>query len=109
MAEGIAEQLKKRAAFRRTIKKAVDRTYEMKAKGVKVQISGRLGGAEIARTEGATVGSIPLHTLMADIDYGFAVSRTSYGAIGVKVWINKGIKDSIKGDSHADDAKKGKV
>ena len=109
VAEGIAEQLKKRAAFRRTIKKAVDRTYEMKAKGVKVQISGRLGGAEIARTEGATVGSIPLHTLMADIDYGFAVSRTSYGAIGVKVWINKGIREFRKGDKNALDAEKGKV
>lgn len=109
VAEGIAEQLKKRAAFRRTIKKAIDRTIQMKAKGVKVQISGRLNGAEIARTEKATVGSIPLHTLRADVDYGFAESMTSYGTIGVKVWIYKGLKASEKGVKHEVNAKTGKV
>lgn len=109
VAENIAEQLKKRAAFRRTIKKAIDRTFEMKAKGVKVQISGRLNGAEIARTEKVSVGSIPLHTLRADIDYGFAESMTSYGTIGVKVWIYKGLSDLKKGDIYAVNAKTGKV
>jgi len=109
VAEGIAEQLKKRAAFRRTIKKAVDTTISMGAKGVKVQISGRLGGAEIARTEGSTVGSIPLHTLRADISYGFAEAFTTYGTIGVKVWIYKGLLEAGKGGSYAFDAQKGKV
>ena len=76
-------------------------------KGVKVQISGRLAGAEIARTEGATQGSIPLHTLRANIDYGFAESLTSYGTIGVKVWVYKGLVDLGKGVDYAVDAKKG--
>lgn len=107
VAEGIAEQLKKRAAFRRTIKKSVDTTVGMGALGVKILISGRLGGAEIARTEGATAGSIPLHTLRADIDYGFAESFTSYGTIGVKVWIYKGLIEAGKGGNYAFDAKKG--
>ncbi|GJQ57495.1 MAG: 30S ribosomal protein S3 [Candidatus Scalindua sp. AMX11] len=106
VAEGIAEQLKKRAAFRRTIKKSVDTTFNMGALGVKVQISGRLGGAEIARTEGATAGSIPLHTLRANIDYGFAESFTSYGTIGVKVWIYKGLSEAGKGGNYALNAKK---
>ncbi len=109
VAENIAEQLQKRAAFRRTIKRAVDTTMGMGAKGVKVQISGRLGGAEIARTEGSTVGSIPLHTLRANIDYGFAESLTKYGTIGVKVWIFKGLKTLGEEDKNAVDAKKGKV
>ena len=107
VAENIAEQLQKRAAFRRTIKKAIDSTMSVGAKGVKVQVSGRLAGAEIARTEGATQGSIPLHTLRANIDYGFAESMTSYGTIGVKVWIYKGLVDLGKGVDHAVDAKKG--
>lgn len=109
VAENIAEQLQKRAAFRRTIKRAVDTTMGVGAKGVKVQISGRLGGTEIARTEGATVGSIPLHTLRANIDYGFAESLTKYGTIGVKVWIFKGLKTLGEEDKNAVDAKKGKV
>jgi len=109
VAENIAEQLQKRAAFRRTIKRAVDTTMGVGAKGVKVRISGRLGGAEIARTEGATVGSIPLHTLRANIDYGFAESLTKYGTIGVKVWIFKGLKTLGEEDKNAVDAKKGKV
>ncbi len=109
VAENIAEQLQKRAAFRRTIKKAIDITMGMDAKGVKVQISGRLGGAEIARTEGSTVGSIPLHTLRANIDYGFAESLTKYGTIGVKVWIYKGLIELGKEDKNAVDAEKGKI
>ncbi|MCP5005126.1 MAG: 30S ribosomal protein S3 [Planctomycetes bacterium] len=107
VAETIAEQLKKRAAFRRTIKKSVDTTIGVGARGIKVQISGRLGGAEIARTEGATAGSIPLHTLRADISYGFAESFTTYGTIGVKVWIYKGLVETGKGGSYAFNAKKG--
>ncbi|MFQ5713143.1 MAG: 30S ribosomal protein S3 [Candidatus Scalinduaceae bacterium] len=109
VAENIAEQLQKRAAFRRTIKKAIDITMGMGAKGVKVQISGRLGGAEIARTEGSTVGSIPLHTLRANVDYGFAESLTKYGTIGVKVWIYKGLIELGKENKNAVDAEKGKV
>lgn len=109
VAENIAEQLQKRAAFRRTIKKAVDSTMDFGAKGVKVQVSGRLAGAEIARTEGATVGSIPLHTLRANIDYGFAEALTGYGTIGVKVWIYKGLVDLGKGVGYAVDAEKGKI
>ena len=98
-AENIAEQLVKRAAFRRVLKKAVDTTMQFGAKGIKVQVSGRLNGAEIARSESMTVGSIPLHTLKADIDYGFAESFTTYGTIGVKVWIYRNIiaTDTDKG------------
>ncbi len=106
VAENIAEQLQKRAAFRRTIKKAIDSTMGLGAKGVKVQVSGRLAGAEIARTEGATKGSIPLHTIRANIDYGFAESLTTYGTIGIKVWIYKGLVDLEKGVNYAVDAKK---
>ncbi len=107
VAENIAEQLQKRAAYRRTIKKAVDSTMGLGAQGVKVQVSGRLAGAEIARTEGATKGSIPLHTLRANVDYGFAESLTTYGTIGVKVWVYKGLVDLEKGVDYAVDAKKG--
>ncbi len=109
VAENIAEQLQKRAAFRRTIKKAIDITMGMGAKGVKVQISGRLGGAEIARTEGSAAGSIPLHTLRANVDYGFTESLTKYGTIGVKVWIFKGLIELGKEDKNAVDAEKGKI
>ena len=109
VSENVAEQLQKRAAFRRTIKRAVDTTMGVGAKGVKIQISGRLGGAEIARTEKSAAGSIPLHTLRADVDYGFAESLTKYGTIGVKVWIYKGLKTLGEGDNNAVDAKKGKV
>tara|TARA_B100000959_G_scaffold59220_1_gene62129 strand:+ start:413 stop:1084 length:672 start_codon:yes stop_codon:yes gene_type:complete len=106
VAESIAEQLQKRAAYRRTIKKSVESTMGLGAKGIKVQVSGRLGGAEIARTEGATKGSIPLHTLRANVDYGLAESMTTYGTIGVKVWIYKGLVDIDKGVDYAVDAKK---
>ncbi|EAX47582.1 ribosomal protein S3 [Thermosinus carboxydivorans Nor1] len=90
VAENIAAQLERRIAFRRAMKQAVTRTMRMGAKGIKVMVSGRLGGAEIARTEQYREGSIPLHTLRADIDYGTAEAHTTYGRIGVKVWIYKG-------------------
>ncbi|MDR3592066.1 MAG: 30S ribosomal protein S3 [Negativicutes bacterium] len=90
VAENIAAQLEKRIAFRRAMKQSVGRTMRMGAKGIKVTAGGRLGGAEIARTESYREGSIPLHTLRADIDYGTAEARTTYGRIGVKVWIYKG-------------------
>lgn len=90
VAENIASQLERRIAFRRAMKQSVTRTMRIGAKGIKVQVSGRLGGAEIARSEGYREGSIPLHTLRADIDYGTAEAHTTYGRIGVKVWIYKG-------------------
>lgn len=90
VAENIAAQLVKRIAFRRAMKQSVQRTMRMWAKGIKVTAGGRLGGAEIARTESYREGSIPLHTLRADIDYGTAEAATTYGRIGVKVWIYKG-------------------
>ena len=90
VAENIAAQLERRIAFRRAMKQSVTRTMRLGVKGIKVQVGGRLGGAEIARTEGYREGSIPLHTLRADIDYGTAEAHTTYGRIGVKVWIYKG-------------------
>ena len=90
VAEGIAEQLLKRASFRRAMKKAVEATMGQGALGVKVIVAGRLGGAEIARTEPYMIGSLPLHTLTADVEYGFAEANTTYGVIGVKLWIYKG-------------------
>lgn len=90
VAESIAAQLEKRVAFRRAMKKAMATAIKMGVRGIKVRVSGRLGGAEIARTEGYSEGSIPLHTLRADIDFGTAEARTTYGVIGVKTWIYKG-------------------
>ena len=90
VAENIAAQLERRIAFRRAMKQAVGRTMRLGAKGIKIAVSGRLGGAEIARRESYREGSIPLHTLRADIDYGFAEADTTYGKLGVKVWIYKG-------------------
>ena len=90
VAENIAAQLERRIAFRRAMKQAVTRTMRMGSKGIKVMVGGRLGGAEIARSESYREGSIPLHTLRADIDYGTAEAHTTYGIIGVKVWIYKG-------------------
>lgn len=90
VAESVAAQLEKRVAFRRATKQAVGRTMRAGAKGMKIMVSGRLGGAEIARTEWYAEGRVPLHTLRADIDYGFAEADTTYGKIGVKVWINRG-------------------
>ena len=90
VAENIAQQLERRIAFRRAMKQSVGRTMRLGAKGIKVKVSGRLGGAEIARSEAYREGSIPLHTLRADIDYGTAEAHTTYGRIGIKVWIFKG-------------------
>lgn len=90
VAENVAFQLERRISFRRAMRQAEQRAMRLGARGVKVRVSGRLGGAEIARTEWSAEGSIPLHTLRADIDYGVAEARTTYGRIGVKVWIYKG-------------------
>ena len=100
-AESIAQALERRVSFRRAMKQAIQRTMKANAKGIKVLCSGRLGGAEIARSEKYSEGNVPLHTLRADIDYGFAEADTTYGKIGVKVWINHGeildmgLKDAI--------------
>src|SRR3984957_11486659 len=90
VAENIAQQLERRVAFRRAMKRSMQSTMRLGAKGVRVQVSGRLGGAEIARMERYHEGRVPRHTLRADIDYGFAEAKTTYGIIGVKVWIFKG-------------------
>ena len=90
LAENIAAQLEKRAFFRRTMKQAMSKAMHAGAKGVKVMVSGRLDGAEIARSEHYQEGSIPLQTLRADIDYGYCIARTTFGVLGVKVWIYKG-------------------
>ena len=90
VAENVAQQLEKRIAFRRAMKQTMMRAMKSGAKGIKIMVGGRLGGAEIARSEWTRDGRIPLHTLRADIDYGFAEAKTMYGIIGVKVWIFKG-------------------
>jgi small subunit ribosomal protein S3 len=92
VAEAIAEQLKKRASFRRVLKMRIESTMQAGAKGVRINVAGRLGGAEIARQEKVTQGSVPLTTLQANIDYGYAIAYTTYGTIGVKVWIYRGMK-----------------
>nr|WP_298878132.1 30S ribosomal protein S3 [uncultured Mogibacterium sp.] len=107
-AESIAQALERRVSFRRAMKSAIQRTMKSGAKGIKVLVSGRLGGAEIARSEKYSEGNVPLHTLRADIDYGFAEADTTYGKIGVKVWLNhgeildKGLKDAIPEQSKND-------
>lgn len=90
VAESIAQQLERRVSFRRALKQAIQRSMRSGAKGIKTAVSGRLGGAEIARSEGYSEGTVPLHTLRADIDYGTAEAHTTYGRIGVKVWIYRG-------------------
>jgi len=99
VAENIATQLEKRVSFRRAMKKSVQSTMRLGAKGIKILCSGRLGGAEIARNEKYNEGSVPLHTLRSDIDYATAEAETTYGIIGIKVWINKGI--ILKKDPYA--------
>jgi small subunit ribosomal protein S3 len=94
VSESVALQLEKRIAFRRAMRKAVDAALRFGAKGIKVRVSGRLNGAEIARSEWYLHGQLPLHTLRADIDYGFAEARTNFGQIGVKTWIFKGEQDA---------------
>ncbi len=90
VAESIASQLERRISFRRALKQAIGRAMKLGAKGIKTQVSGRVGGAEIARSESYHEGTIPLQTIRADIDYGFAEAKTTYGRIGVKVWLYKG-------------------
>lgn len=90
VAESIAQQLERRVSFRRALKQAIQRSMRAGAKGIKTAVSGRLGGAEIARSEGYSEGTVPLHTLRADIDYGTAEAHTTYGRLGVKVWIYRG-------------------
>jgi small subunit ribosomal protein S3 len=107
VAEDIAQQMEKRASFRRTMKRAIDTSMEAGAKGVRIQLAGRLGGSEMARTESSMAGSIPLSTLRARIDYGFAEAKTAQGHIGVKVWINNGDYDQEETD--AANAQAGKV
>ena len=107
VAEDIAEQLAKRASFRRTMKRALEQTMEAGAKGIKVQLAGRLGGAEMARREKQIAGSIPLSTLRAKIDYGFTEAMTAQGHIGVQVWINQGMYEGSGTDG--DDAEAGQA
>lgn len=110
VAEGIAQQLERRVQFRRAMRRAVTNTMRVGAEGVKVKVSGRLNGAEIARSEWYREGRVPLHTLRADIDYGLAESKTTYGIIGVKVWVFRGeVFDSTEAkksqDQSSDQAK----
>ena len=111
VAQSIAEQLAKRGSFRRTVRRAAENTMDAGAKGIRIRLAGRLGGSEMSRREMVSIGSLPLHTLRAKIDYGFTEARTTYGHIGVKVWINHGIVDetaqSQKEADRALDAKKG--
>jgi small subunit ribosomal protein S3 len=95
VAEGVAAALQRRVAFRRAMRKAVESAQRFGAKGIKIRCSGRLGGHEIARAEWYLVGQLPLHTLRADVDYGLAVSRTTYGVIGIKCWIYKGERTDV--------------
>ncbi len=98
VAEDVAEQLSKRASFRRTMKRSLEQTMEAGAKGIKIQLAGRLGGAEMSRREKAIAGSIPLSTLRAKIDYGFAEAKIAQGHIGVQVWINQGTFSEVETD-----------
>lgn len=98
ISESVAQQLEKRASFRRAMKQSIGRAMRLGAKGIKIQVSGRLGGAEIARSEHYHEGTIPLQTLRADIDYGFTEANTTYGKLGVKVWLYKG---EVLGDARA--------
>ena len=107
VAENVASQLERRISFRRAMKQCIGRTMKLGAQGIKIQVSGRLGGAEIARSEHYHEGTIPLQTLRADIDYGFAEAHTTYGRIGVKVWIYKG--EVLKGDAAKAAAQREKV
>ena len=103
VAENIAQQLQNRVSFRRAMKSAMGRSMKAGAKGIKASVSGRLGGADMARTEFYSEGTIPLQTLRADIDYGFAEADTTYGKLGVKVWIYKGEVLPVKGNKEGSD------
>ena len=100
ISEDIAEQLKKRSSFRRTMKRMLEQTMDGGARGVKIQLSGRLGGSEMSRCEKANQGSVPLSTLRAKVDYGFTEAKTSQGHIGIKVWVNQG--DYLKADAEGE-------
>ena len=107
VAEGVCQQLERRVSFRRAMKRAVQGTLRMGAGGIRINVSGRLGGADIARTEWYREGRVPLHTLRADMDYGFAEALTTYGIIGVKVWIYKGdvmVQDPMARDKRMQEA-----
>lgn len=106
VAEDIAEQLSKRSSFRRTMKRSTDQTMEAGAKGIKIQLAGRLGGSEMARREKQTAGAMPLSTLRAKIDYGFTEASTPQGNIGVQVWINQGMYED---EANGDDAQAGQA
>jgi small subunit ribosomal protein S3 len=106
VAEDIADQLSKRAAFRRTLKRALDTTMDAGAKGVKIQLAGRLGGAEMSRCEKAIAGAMPLSTLRAKIDYGFCEAPTAQGNIGIQVWVNQGMYEE---DGDGADAQEGQA
>ncbi|HEY5310909.1 MAG TPA: 30S ribosomal protein S3 [Pirellulales bacterium] len=107
VAEDIAEQLAKRASFRRTMKRAMEQTMEAGAKGIKIQLAGRLGGSEMARREKSISGSIPLSTLRAKIDFGFTEAKTAQGNIGVQVWVNQGMYQ--EDEAHGADAQEGQA
>jgi small subunit ribosomal protein S3 len=107
VAEDISEQLAKRASFRRTMKRAIEQTMDAGAKGIKIQLAGRLGGSEMARREKQIAGSIPLSTLRAKIDYGFTEAKTAQGHIGVQVWVNQGMYH--EDDAHGADAQEGQA
>ena len=109
VAEAACEQLKKRMAFRRVVKSRAEGVMQAGAKGVKIQISGRLGGAELSRVMDVKLGALPLSTLQAEIDYGFAEAITTYGVIGCKTWIYKGMYDRSKEDETASDAAGGRA
>jgi small subunit ribosomal protein S3 len=106
VAEDIAEQLAKRSSFRRTMKRSADQTMEAGAKGIKIQLAGRLGGSEMARREKQIAGAMPLSTLRAKIDYGFTEASTPQGNIGVQVWINQGMYED---EANGDDAQAGQT
>lgn len=109
VAEGVAQQLERRVMFRRAMKRSVSNTMRMGAQGIKINIAGRLNGAEIARAEWYREGRVPLHTLRADIDYGFAEANTTYGVIGIKVWIYKGEVHDFYAKQNASDEKNKKT
>ena len=109
ISEDIAEQLQKRSSFRRTIKRALEQTMDGGARGVRIQLSGRLGGAEMSRTESGNLGSIPLSTLRARIDYGFSEAKTAQGHIGIKVWVNQGDYLKTEGGTDGHDAQASQV
>jgi small subunit ribosomal protein S3 len=109
VSEDIAEQLQKRSSFRRTMKRALEQTMDGGARGVRIQLSGRLGGAEMSRTESGNLGSIPLSTLRARIDYGFSEAKTAQGHIGIKVWVNQGDYLKTEGGTDGHDAQASQV